>query len=82
MLTFIVNFEDCPMRGSAAPRPARLIGPVGLLLSGALLLVHDRGPALLVADLGLGLLIALALGTHLAFHRRWRRNGSTPGGEP
>ena len=68
------------MRESAVPRLARLIGPLGLTLVVVLLLVHDRDTALLIADLGLGLLIVLALGTHLAFHRQRGRNRSTPGG--
>jgi hypothetical protein len=57
-----------------------LIGPFGLALFGLAVLVDDRDTMLLIADLGLGLLIALALGIHLAFHRRGRRNGPTPGG--
>jgi hypothetical protein len=69
------------MRLFTVPRLARLIGPLGLLLVGTLILVPDREHALLIADLGLGLLIALALGTHLAFHRRWRRPAPTSGGD-
>ena len=57
-----------------------MIGPLGLVLFVLAVLVDDRETLLPIADLGLGLLIALALGLHLAFHRRRRRNGPTPGG--
>jgi len=65
---------------SPIPRLARLIGPLGLVLFGILLLVDDEATALLIADIGLGLLIVLALGMHLAFHRRIHRDGPTRAG--
>jgi hypothetical protein len=69
------------MRTSLLPALARLIGPLGLVLLGALLLVPDRATALVITDLCVGVLIALALGVHLAFWRRWRAKGSTTEGE-
>ena len=69
------RFDSSRWTGAAA-----LIGPLGLVLFGLAVLVDDRDTLLLIADLGLGLLVALALGAHLAFHRRRRRNGPTPGG--
>jgi hypothetical protein len=69
------------MRGSWIPGLAWLIGAVGPALIGVLLLVPDRATALLITDLGVGALIMLALGLHLAFQQRWRRNGSTTEGE-
>ena len=69
------------MHGSWMPGLARLIGPVGLVLFAVLLSIPDRATALRIADLGVGVLIVLALGVHLAFRRRWRRKGSTSEGE-
>jgi hypothetical protein len=65
---------------SLVPRLARLIGPLGLVLVGVLLLVDDEATALLIADIGLGLVIVLALGSHLAFHRRIGRKRPTRAG--
>lgn len=62
------------------PGLARLIGPIGLVLFGVLLLIPERATALLIADLGVGVLIALTLGVHLAFRRRWRGKRSTTEG--
>jgi hypothetical protein len=69
------------MRPSLIPSLARLIGPIELVLLGVLLFIPDRATALLITDLGVGVLIALALGVHLAFWRRWRGKGSTTEGE-
>ena len=68
-------------RASTGITAARWFGPLGLVVFGVVLLVPDEAIALRAADIGLGLMIALALGTHWEFHRRWRRDGSAPGGQ-
>lgn len=67
-----------PGRRSLGPILARWIGAVGLVLFGLLVLVPDEATAFLIADIGVALLITLALAAHLAFHRRWRRDNPSP----
>lgn len=59
----------------AAPEAmtALWIGAVGLSLVTLFLLLDGKGLALGIADVGIGVLITLALLTHVAFHRRHRQ---------
>jgi hypothetical protein len=58
-------------------RAAGWIGAAGLALVAVLVLIDDRELGLRIAELGLVLVIGLALSAHLAFHRRWRPSSPT-----